>query len=89
MKVVFTLLDMISSTEDWMSWSVMRLMWPLRTEGDNSSNRRQQAQSVVVAALLSRRLLGEACVRMKRAAHLLCCGIICQDAWHQLREHTL
>ena len=30
-KVVEMLVDMISSTEDWMSLSVMRLMWPLRT----------------------------------------------------------
>jgi hypothetical protein len=31
MKVVLTLLPQISSVEDWMSLSVMRLMWPLRT----------------------------------------------------------
>ena len=29
--VVFTFVDMISRTDDWMSGSVMRLMWPLRT----------------------------------------------------------
>ena len=32
MKAVVTLVPMISRTEDWMSWSVMRLMWPLWTE---------------------------------------------------------
>jgi hypothetical protein len=31
MKVVLTFVPIISSTEDWMSWSVRRLMWPLRT----------------------------------------------------------
>ena len=31
MKQVETLVPMISSTELWMSWSVMRLMCPLRT----------------------------------------------------------
>ena len=31
MKAVVTLVPMISSTEDWMSWSVMRLMCPLWT----------------------------------------------------------
>jgi hypothetical protein len=29
MKAVVTLVPMISSTEDWMSWSVSRLMCPL------------------------------------------------------------
>ena len=28
---MLTFVPMISSTDDWMSWSVMRLMWPLRT----------------------------------------------------------
>eukprot|EP00965_Chrysotila_dentata_P108071 3569226-Pleurochrysis_carterae.AAC.4 len=31
MKVVEMLLDMISSTLDWMSLSVIRLMWPFCT----------------------------------------------------------
>lgn len=31
MKFVETFVPMISRTEDWMSLSVMRLMWPLRT----------------------------------------------------------
>jgi hypothetical protein len=30
MKFVETLVPMIYSTEDWMSWSVKRLMWPFR-----------------------------------------------------------
>lgn len=30
-NVLATLSDMISSTDDWMSWSVIRLMCPLRT----------------------------------------------------------
>lgn len=33
MKVVETFDEMISSTSDWMSLSVMRLMWPFRTYG--------------------------------------------------------
>lgn len=33
MKLVDTLVPMISRTDDWMSWSVMRLMCPLRTGG--------------------------------------------------------
>ena len=32
MKAVVTLVPMIYRTEDWMSWSVMRLMCPLWTE---------------------------------------------------------
>ena len=31
MYVVLTMVPTISSTSDWMSLSVMRLMWPLRT----------------------------------------------------------
>lgn len=31
MYVVDTLVPAISSTDDWMSASVIRLMWPLRT----------------------------------------------------------
>ena len=31
MWLVETFVPMISSTLDWMSWSVMRLMWPFRT----------------------------------------------------------
>lgn len=31
MKAVVTLVPIISSTEDWMSWSVILLMWPLWT----------------------------------------------------------
>ena len=30
-NVVEMFVDMISSTDDWMSLSVIRLMWPLRT----------------------------------------------------------
>jgi len=36
MKAVVTLVPMISRTDDWMSWSVMRLMWPLWTEWEGS-----------------------------------------------------
>ena len=32
MKVVEMLVDMISRTDDWMSLSVIRLMWPLFTD---------------------------------------------------------
>lgn len=31
MNVVETFVPTISRTEDWMSWSVIRLMWPFRT----------------------------------------------------------
>ena len=31
-KAVVTLVPMIYSTEDWISWSVSRLMWPFWTE---------------------------------------------------------
>lgn len=34
MKAVVTLVPMISKTEDWMSWSVILLMWPLWTTLD-------------------------------------------------------
>uniref|UniRef100_A0A7S1XK43 Uncharacterized protein n=1 Tax=Phaeomonas parva TaxID=124430 RepID=A0A7S1XK43_9STRA len=37
MYVVLTFVPAISSTLDWMSWSVMRLMWPLRTLGPISA----------------------------------------------------
>ena len=32
MKLVETLVPMISRTDDWMSGSVILLMWPLRTD---------------------------------------------------------
>ena len=37
MKVVATLSDMISSTLDWISWSVMRLMCPFCTKEEEAS----------------------------------------------------
>ena len=38
-KVVLTFVPMISRTDDWMSPSVMRLMWPLRTgDGDGGAS---------------------------------------------------
>ena len=56
-KVVDTLVPQISSAEDWMSGSVMRLMWPLRTAGGGCGGERGRRQGKCFGACKNKRTL--------------------------------